>query len=441
MSDTDFFNFIFHHWGEYLIYTAIFVFICYMSVRKMAYSIIDPIHYFFAFGTGTAYSIVMILWVHDYIDNLLFAMIFSNLLLMIISWRASYSTPKFTITGTTKNIFYTCELNRNVIFSFLIVMYVILTAFYIHSVSFAAFVQSRFEANKGLGAVVRVLDVIRLMLAGYFSVMAYKNKGFKRFNYAFLAILISIIASFVSGAKFSLLEHLLVSITAIYIYSGWRPKVNFRFIMISGLLGSVLIGYVLYMLTYTSESLGYTSSNYIDAPVVVELFFMRIFANGDAYYFSLPNGVIDTLHVENPVYQLFGYIIGNGGMQSLFGYNYSDNDVGRLIWKNWYPWDTIARGPTSHFDLAGYSYFGFIGGLLMTCAIGWVLGRVCAAKRRNVGCGMIFFSSFMATFYCRSLQLLLSPPVGIAYIFDMLIFTLFLMVFSQILRFSSPSKK
>lgn len=432
MSDIDFFHFIFSNWGEYLLYAIVTTFLCYLTVRKLAVGIIDPIHFYFTFTFGTSYAIVFILWLYNYIPDHLFFMIALNWVVLSLFMHLAYRTSRFTMIGLTNRIFNTCSKNSLVIFYILLFIYISLTTIYIKSVSFEAFVQSRFEANRGLGAIVRVLDVVRLMLTGYLAIMAVRSKGAKRLSLSFLAIVISVIASFVSGAKLSLLEHLLVALIAIYISTGWKPRFNLKTIFLFLLISTPLVGYVLFLISYNSAAIGYTKSNYMDAPVVVEMLFMRIFANGDAYYFSLPNSVVDGLQVKSSLLQLFGYIAGNGAMQSVFGYDYSANDVGRMIWKVWYPWDDIARGPTSHFDLAGYVYFGIIGGLFMTALFGWILGRVCRAKNMRVRKD-IFYASFMAAFYCRALVIMLSPPIGLAYIFDSIVFLIALMFISSLI--------
>ncbi len=430
MSDIDFFYFIFSNWSEYLLYATVTTVLCYMTVRKLAVGVIDPIHFYFTFTFGTSYAIVLMLWNYNYIPDHLFYMIILNWIVLASFMHLAYRTPKFRLLGTTDKVFNTCKKNSSIIFYLLLIIYISLTVIYIKSISFDAFVQSRFEANRGLGAIVRILDVVRLMLTGYLSVMAVKSRGLKRASIALIAIIISIIASFVSGAKLSLLEHLLVAIIAIYIFTGRKPRLTIKSAVVFLIISVSLVAYVLFLISYNSAAIGYTKSNYMDAPVVVEMLFMRIFANGDAYYFSLPNAVIDMLQVKNAFLQLFGYIVGNGIMQNMLGYDYSANDVGRMIWKVWYPGDDVARGPTSHFDLAGYVYFGFVGGLFMTAFFGWILGRVCKAKNIRLRSD-IFYSSFIASFYCRALAIMLSPPIGLAYMFDSIVFLIALMILSS----------
>ncbi|MEW9788637.1 O-antigen polymerase [Escherichia coli] len=431
MSDSEFFSFIFTHWIGYMLLTFLCAFLCYKAIRKTTYGIINPAHYFFAFGSGTAYSVVIILYLYGYIDDYLAIMVLLNFIILVITWRFSFSLNIKPIAGLRNALFREVDSNYKFSFKIIFVMYVVLTAYYLLNVSFSSFGESRFEANKGLGVIVRILDVVRLLLSAMLAINIYKTKNkLNRAIIIFFAILVAVIASFVSGAKFSLLEHALVSIAAIYIYSGVSPRINLKFLAISLVSFSAMIAYVLYILTFTSESIGYTSSQYTDLPVIFELFLMRIIANGDAYYFSLPYDTINRIVVENPFIQLFGYIGGNGFVKTVFSYNYFDNDVGRLIWKQWYPWDDIARGPTSHFDLAGYVFFGFIGSLIMTSIIGFIIGRISKAKYKNSGCMLPFTSSFLAVFYIKSLQLLLSPPVGIAYVVDM---SVFLVAFSFVL--------
>ena len=52
MSDIDFFYFIFSNWSEYLLYATVTTVLCYMTVRKLAVGVIDPIHFYFTFTFG-----------------------------------------------------------------------------------------------------------------------------------------------------------------------------------------------------------------------------------------------------------------------------------------------------------------------------------------------------------------------------------------------------
>lgn len=152
----------------------------------------------------------------------------------------------------------------------------------------------------------------------------------------------------------------------------------------------------------------------------MELLLLRILANGDAYYLSLTEHVIDTVIVEHPWLQLLSNTFGNSVMAKLFDIDFSNLDVGRQIWLYWYPDDPVMRGPTNHFDLAGYAYFGYVGGLLFSAVIGYVIGVVNSWKLYCDNSSAVVVA-FVAALYCRSLPLILNPSVGIAYMVDIYI--------------------
>ncbi|MBW5406912.1 O-antigen polymerase [Morganella morganii] len=417
MSDGEFFKFIFNHWQQYLIVMMPIIALCYLTVRKHAINIFDPIHFYFTFTFGTSYAVVAIMCIHGLIPIHLSYMVLVNWLALAIGLSAARMTKSNISFNFVSRGFHLLDTNYKAVVFILFFVWLSLTFIYVTSVSFDAFVASRFEANKGLGGIVRLLDFIRITLVCSLVICSIKSSGLTRVSLIMLAAIVVVVSSFVTGAKFALLESALTILVAVYIFSGWKPVFTLKTILVILLLSVIMIAFVLFLLTFASESLGYTKSNYMNAPVVVELFFMRIFANGDMYYFSLPNSVIDGLSVESPIYQLFGYIIGNGGMNKIFDYDYSGNDIGRMIWKYWYPDDTISRGPTNHFDLAGYSYFGLLGGVAMTVIIGFTIGKACKIKN-SMAINLVMTSSVIAAVYSRALVLLLSPSVGIAYLFD-----------------------
>ena len=439
MSDGEFFRFIFNHWIQYLLVMMPIITLCYFTVRSHAINLLDPIHFYFTFTFGTSYAVVAILCMHGFIPIHLSYMIAVNWIMLAIGLQSAKITKSKISFHRISSYFNLLDVNYKIVISILLLSWIFLTIVYVMSVSFDAFVTSRFEANKGIGAIVRLLDFVRISLICCLATASINSSGIRRYLLILVASIIIVASSFVTGAKFALLESALTILVAVYIYSGWKPAPTLKTMFIIVILSVAMVSFVLFMLNFASESLGYKKSNYMDAPVVVELFFMRIFANGDMYYFSLPNAVIDKLTVENPIYQLFGYIIGNGGMSRFFDYDYSGNDIGRLIWKYWYPDDTISRGPTNHFDLAGYSYFGIYGGMLMTLMIGFIIGKICKIKnkiRRN----MVISSAIISAIYNRSLILLLNPSIGIAYIFDSVVIISSIIIFLKMLSLNNRAR-
>jgi len=90
----------------------------------------------------------------------------------------------------------------------------------------------------------------------------------------------------------------------------------------------------------------------------------RIIGSGDTSYLILPNGVIEYIQTDNALTRFIAPIIGSGNLSNLLGYPVTDYTVGRQALLYFDPTNSIAGGPTSHFDLFGYVYFGVIGGFI-----------------------------------------------------------------------------
>lgn len=121
-----------------------------------------------------------------------------------------------------------------------------------------------------------------------------------------------------------------------------------------------------------SESSGAYMS---DTPVLYERLALRILANGDKYYLSLPNGVIERLKTDSALIQFLSPLVSVTKMSELVGHPVNDYTVGRQS-LYWYPDYNTAGGPTSHFDLFSYKYLGLLPGILFVALIGFLLGRL-----------------------------------------------------------------
>lgn len=429
MKDYIFFNFLFSNFSEYLIYAVGISIVLYLITRKTIGYYLDPFHFYYTFTFGTSYAIVLILYVHGFVSDFYFFILFLYAFIFLFSFILfGFLGLKDKKPGLFYRLVKSCENQEKLLIKCFVTLYAILMLVYLSQVSSAVFYSSRFEANRGLGPIVRVMDALRLILAAWFYIYYIRTRKNK---YIIAAIFVSIIGAMLSGAKFALLEQLYVMFVAGYIADGKKIKINFATILVFMSIACVLYFFVSYFLLKTSVAIGYSNSQYIPgAPVTLELLILRILANGDQYYLSLTNELLDKITIDSPFIQLFSNIFGNGLMSKMVGYDISNQDIGRQIWLYWYPSDDIMRGPTPHFDLAGYSYFGVLGGAVFTMIIGCVLGKINAMKKKY-SCGSVVIASFIAVLYCRSLPIILNPAVGIAYIID-----IFLLAFLSLVMIS-----
>ncbi|MCU6345520.1 hypothetical protein [Enterobacter quasiroggenkampii] len=418
MRDYIFFDFLFSNYIEYVIYALLLSISLFLLSNWKVKNIMDPFHFYYAFTYGTGYAIILILFVHGLVDVYFFSyLLFSGTLFFLIFCFSSGSRVKYNHSLFNRLSISIMDQERFIL-KFLSILYLSLFVFYLSQVSLTMFFTSRFEANRGLGIIVRLMDALRVVLAGWY--FYYYLHGRKK-RFFIIALLISAIGALISGAKFAFLEQIYVLCVVGFITTRKTFKFNLRSLFLILIIASCFLLFSLYFISKLSVMIGYTSSQYIPgAPVALELLLLRILANGDAYYLSLTEHVLDTVIVEHPWLQLLSNTFGNSVMAKLFNIDFSNLDVGRQIWLYWYPNDPVMRGPTNHFDLAGYAYFGYAGGLIFSAVIGYVIGVVNSWKLFCNNSSAVVVA-FVAALYCRSLPLILNPSVGIAYMVDIYI--------------------
>ncbi|MBD8105571.1 oligosaccharide repeat unit polymerase [Erwinia persicina] len=419
MRDYLFFDFVFSNYAEYLLYCFFFCLTLFALTKRTVGHFFDPFHFYYTFTFGTSYAVILILYAHGFVNNIYFSYLVISGLIFLLSFLL---ISKILYKNKAKGVFYRLNISicnqERLILKILVVLYFLCVIAYLSQVSLSSLIASRFEANKGIGFIVRIMDVLRLVLAAWFY-LVFLNSGRKR--YLIYVVAVSLIGAMLSGAKFAMLEQIFVIFTAAFILKRRSIKINIKTILISIILAVVMFIFIFFLIQRMSENIGYINSQYLPGmPVVFELFLIRILANADSYYLSLTENILDVINVKMPLLQFFSNVFGNGLMSRLFGMDFANNDIGRQIWLYWYPADSIMRGPTAHFDITGYVYLGYIGGILASAIVGVVLGTINSWKYRYYFAKPVTVA-FVATVYCRSLPILLNPSVGIAYISDIFI--------------------
>jgi len=418
MRDYLFFDFLFSNTIEYVIYAFLLCLLLYFLTKKTVSYILDPFHFYYTFTYGTSYAVVLILYMHGLVSDLYFLFIFLYGCIFLFAFSlTSYISVRNNKVGLFYRLAYTCSKQETLLLRFFIFLYLLLFCIYLAKVSTAVFYTSRFEANRGLGSVVRVMDALRLIIAAWLYVYFLRSRSKK---YLIGALLISALGAVASGAKFALLEQLYVIFVAGFIAERNKIKFNIANFVMFTFLATFLLAFVLFILSKTSVALGYVNSQYLPGfPVTVELLVLRILANGDVYYLSLTNKILDLIKIDYPTLQMFANTFGNGFMSHLFNYDFANSDIGRQIWLYWYPNDPIMRGPANHFDLTGYIYFGYVGGAFFSGFVGFVIGKINGFKKKYIHSPAVVVA-ITAALYCRSLAMILNPSVGIAYIIDII---------------------
>lgn len=436
MAPLDFFIYAIENWYLLGLWTVFFGFLLYFAVKKIAVGgIFDPIHLAYTFTFGTKYAIVCALYFSGYISNylffvvVLFGMSFYLALIYFSNKKQIYFNKLFSLL-VPKN-------NSHFEFKIIFLIYSFIALYIVSKIGFGFFASTnRFDNNQGYGAFVRITDVLGTFIIAYLSIVYYERyKRLKRndlkqyLHYLFLFIFI-IFFTILNGAKAAFIFALITIVLAIRT-SGNKFKISFikGTILLSIATFFAILGLYINLVNNNMESSG-EGQHIKGVPVVAEKFIHRILANGNQSYMSLPNDVIEQIKTDNIFIRVLTPIIGTSQMSRIVGYPANDLGVGRQIILYYTDMD-VAGGPTSHFDLFSYVYFG-LGGIIFVIFLGYILGSINKLLKISYK-KSIFYIALIATLWIRSMAIILEPVVGLAYIFDVIIIFFFLHIFIFIL--------
>jgi len=438
MSPLDFFMYAIDNWISIFIWTVFFGLLLYIGVKKIAVGgIIDPIHFAYTFTMGTTYAVIFSLYFSGFISNYLFFMIvlfglvFYGSLIYFSKKKQKFVNRLFSLI-VPKN-------NSHFEFKVIFIIYTLIALFIISQIGFGFFAATnRFDNNKGFGAFVRITDVLGTFIIAYLSVVyykRYKNIGIndlKQYFKYFLLLVFIIFFTILNGAKAAFIFSLMTIILAIRA-SGNKFKIGvFQGTIILTIATTFVVLGLYINLQKNNMDVSGGGEHIKGVPIVAEKFIHRIIANGNQSYMSLPNNVIEHVKTDNIIIRLFTPIIGTSLMSKIVGYPANNYSVGRQIILYYAPNMDVAGGPTSHFDLFSYVYFGF-GGVFFIFILGYILGSInkilTQASDKSV-----FYVALVSTLWVRSVAIILEPVTGIAYVFDVFIIFILLKLLIYILN-------
>lgn len=148
--------------------------------------------------------------------------------------------------------------------------------------------------------------------------------------------------------------------------------------------------------------------------------FSRFVANGDVYWMSFPNNVIDSVEINNPIQYLFSRVLGPF---RLIDYSTLDQNIGvQLYWEIYPDQYGLIKGPNSRLPILCWIYGG-IGGFLLSV----IFGYLCALWHTRLIClfpkGIL--SVIVYGYIYNSLCAMFVDPInGTGYIFSIVLFIL-----------------
>ncbi|WP_156351981.1 hypothetical protein [Pseudomonas sp. NBRC 111130] len=439
MSDVSFFEFAFSHVLLMLGCMLLTSLLAYLAVRRRTVlGYMDPLHFYWTFTFGTAYGVVLALYVGGYVDSFYFAVVMAYAGVFLLSFRMGFylRSGLHSVVG----VFLVPRGKGRFEFYFVLLAYSLLALFLMWKTGFGVNAESnRFEQNRGVGAFVRVADGFRLFILSYLALMCFERwrahkRGLITWGLVSFYLGLLVLSSLLNGAKFAILEGIYASLFALAV-QGYRLRLGIGKVFA---IFSVVLFFAIWVLSRNLEQAGVDDAStgvYMqETPILYERLALRVLANADKYYLSLPNGVIEDLKTDSALIQLLAPLVSITKMSELVGHPVNDYTVGRQALLYWYPDYDVAGGPTSHFDLFSYKYFGLAPGLLFAAFIGFFLSAIASLSRFDGG---PFYAAICATLWLRSIPVLLEPATGLAYVLD--IFTLFFIVklFGALLRGSS----
>ncbi|MEK2611958.1 hypothetical protein WLF18_22980 [Pseudomonas shirazensis] len=445
MSDVEFFNFAFSHMPLLLVCMGSVSFVLYLSIRrKVVLGYLDPLHFYWTFTFGTGYGVVLALYLEDFISFYYLCLVAGYALVFITIFSLS-KRRGWWLYRAVKTLLVPRGAGRFE-FMFIFFIYLALAFFLMFNTGLGVSADTnRFEQNRGVGAFVRVADGLRLFVLSYLTLICCRRwsagqRGVVTWTCIGTYFVLLIVSSLLNGAKFAVLEGLYTSLFAVAV-QGYRMRVSVAKVAI--MLAAVLF-FAVWVLGKNLEQSGIDSESsgaYMsDTPVLYERLALRILANGDKYYLSLPNGVIERLKTDSALIQFLSPLVSVTKMSELVGHPVNDYTVGRQSLLYWYPDYNTAGGPTSHFDLFSYKYLGLLPGILFVALIGFLLGSIVNVSRRKAQGP--FYAALCATLWLRAIAMLLEPTVGLAYVLDIFIMFFVIKVFGMMLRAAtSPNQR
>lgn len=439
MPAIDFYTLLLGNVTEFLLWNLFCFVMLYIPLRRILKGgFFDPMFLVFVVGFSTNYAVVLFLFSNDLVSIELFLMVLVYAFLFILLFSV------FTLRGA--NPFFRKYVNIVVnggagtsTFVLILSIYMVISAYLITQIGFGFFADSnRFENSRGFGAFVRILDLCSVFIISYGALyVAGRTVGYYKLLGYLLISLFVLYSSIINGAKISVIFALITIVFSLKL-EGYIKRVGFIKVILIGVFGFFFVLAALWVnLVNNDIEVTAESENISGVPVVVDRLFHRIVANGNTSYLLLPNNVIDLIEKDSALVRFLTPVVGITQMSRVMGYNVGDYSVGRQALLHYHRDVEVSGGPTSHFDYFSYVYFGYFGGLVFVSFLAYLLAGMGSAiiwKSKNTG--NIYFSALLVTLWVRGVIVIVEPTVGLAYLFDAIVFFTFISFFVNLLKFS-----
>lgn len=380
--------------------------------KKYTRGWIDPLRIGLIF-VAFANTVPLFLFFINEIPNYLFYYFFISETLF---WIGFVSLAKKEIVFSAKKLIHETKIS-NLLYFLFFALYISFTAFSYMKFGMPIFAESRlatFIDSGGFGVLARLNSFFILYILMYSYYLFDKNESLL-YKYTSILVFITIaITGILSGSRSSFLMFIYAYFGYQYFFKKTIPKVKkvlkYAPIIVSGAIIVLLIT-TQGSITYAFIALG-----------------SRIIASGDVYWMAFPNEIIKDINVGNNFSYLFSGILGP---LRIIDYSTVSPPIGaQLTWNLIPSLQGIMVGPNGRAPVLGYAMFGW-GGLIFSFILGLVTSGLIFRTAKIFPKG--FISSVFAFYIYMNAQALIGdPPLGITYLFDILL-NLFFVFFAIVI--------
>lgn len=425
MSEFEFLNMAVSQWPTLLGLVLLCVGAIWLGLRKfLAAGIYDPLFFTFGVAYGINYGIILLLAVNGLVSTFLLCVLAIYPIVLIVAFRWFSSSERPSLLFRATQLVAQPQLGGPV-FCVALASYLGLTYLIGSTIGFGLFAETnRFDAARGYGVIIRVLDCLTPFIISFMTLLGLKNRHLTVLMVPLVTSFI-LLAAVVNGAKVSVLFGFVTVLVTLFVarpgfrIAPWKVALAMAF----GLAFSLLALKVNLDKNNVADQNNAPLSN-VSNLVVVRLIY-RVIAFGDTSYLVLPNDIIDHLKTDSLAVRFAAPIVGNTNLSGYLGYDVSDYTVGRQAVLVQTADTAVFGGPTSHYDLFAYVYLGAFGGGVFVFVMGALLGLLNrslllikrdALERRNM-----YLIALCVTLWSRGVLMLMEPGVGFAYLVDAIV--------------------
>lgn len=335
-------------------------------IRRQVYSIFDPAFFFFLLS-ASGYSLVLLLWYKDEISDYYFYCFMFSQTIFYLGWNVfkprwhKSNIAMINIDAFSIPLYY---ISVVLFFSIQLLVYKMM--------GLPIFMDSRLDAFSG-GGGIGLLDRF-LFIATIFSFTFASFRLLNKKNKHFIDILVVFFFFFtkiVSGSKASILEGVfLIGLVFIFLARNCQYK------YIEDGLRNKLIVFVLSAIPIALLVTAIQQSSEVGEATGPMLFLLKLalrFVNtGDIYYLSWVDDYASYISDSGGLIALFSDFLGASRLMSRselpvhFGF--------AIMLEHTTTENTI--GPNARFNVFGLHYFGFLGVMFYSLALGMMIGFV-----------------------------------------------------------------